>query len=126
MSKGYKDTRGKVDLSFLDDFPRALIEVAQVMHFGSERYQRGNWLNGIEEHKLWGAMYRHKMSYLLGDKFAADSNLFHLAHMAANLLMLLELKLKESDTDMSVEDRLKINFIKPDNVMPKGNVGFHN
>lgn len=119
MEGGYKDDLEKVDLSLLSDMSRALLEVAQVMHFGTWKYERGNWLKGLSTARLRAAQKRHESKENLGEVGDSESGLLHLAHRAATVLMELELKLREGALgEENIDELHKCRFIKPKNSMP--------
>ena len=91
---GYKQTEGKLDMSLLP--LRALIEVAQVFHYGSLKYSRSNWLKGLRLYELRQAQKRHEGKFDLGQQIDTESGLFHLAHKACLALMELELYLQNN------------------------------
>lgn len=67
---------------------RGVAAVADVMEFGAKKYSEGDWLKGIESARLLAACQRH----LYEEQIAPgsrdpESNLSHVAHAAANLLM---------------------------------------
>ena len=93
----------KIDLTYLDDFPRALQEVAKVMYFGATKYERGSWLR-LSSNEMRPSERRHSMAISLGETIDKESGLSHLAHKAARVLMELELKLLEEDMVQKVED----------------------
>lgn len=107
---GRKDDTGKLDMNLLDDMPRALKAVVQVMQWAVEDkkpvpYDRGSWL-GVQPDRYRAAIQRHhreaneqssQMATLDYARFQKDkeTNLLHLAHEATSALMALELTLRE-------------------------------
>lgn len=91
---GTKHDQDKLKPSLLfNDFPHAIEEVLKVLKFGAEKYSEGNWLkvdNGVERYR--NAAHRHMLAQ---EEIDDESGLMHLAHEAASVLMLLELKLGE-------------------------------
>ena len=85
---GIKDDYGKADLSLLP--PNSLVEVALVMMYGATKYSRHNWRKGLDHSRLTSACLRHINKYIDGIDYDPESSHKHLAHAAANLLMLLE------------------------------------
>lgn len=94
---GTKDDSGKPQVTL---FPWGGVEdVTRVMEFGAEKYGRENWMLGFAPHRLEDALGRHVVAWLAGEECAADSRLSHVAHIAANALMILALrKLKPAVT----------------------------
>lgn len=103
LNKGYKADSGKLKPALLlDDMSLAITEILKVLKHGEEKYSAGNWLlveNGIERYR--NAADRHRLQKGI-DK---ESGILHLAHEAVNVLMLLELKLREAGNN---NDEFKI------------------
>lgn len=106
---GRKDDSGKLDMTLLDDMPRALKAVVHVMQWAvTEKtpvpYQRGSWL-GVHPDRYRAAIVRHgrdaaqQASLPQGHcvRFQRDheTNMLHLAHQATSALMALENVLRE-------------------------------
>lgn len=71
--------------------PYGIRAVADVMTFGARKYGDRNWEKGIQASRLVGAAERHINSRMQGEHLDPDSNLDHLAHAAASLLMAMDL-----------------------------------
>ncbi len=72
------------------NIPRlALTEVAKVMTHGSLKYGKYNYSGEIESSRLTDALERHLNQYLT-NKDIDESGYHHIAHVAANALMLLD------------------------------------
>lgn len=113
---GRKDDSGKLDMSLLDDMPRAISAVVEVMQWAVTKkqpvpYERGSWL-GVEAVRYRAAMQRHqvaaaqqasqKVGFADPSRQAlverdAETNLLHLAHQACSALMALENTLREME-----------------------------
>ena len=76
----------------------ALIEVAKAMQIGAHDYGERNWEDGLVWGTLSGAAGRHWMAWQSGEDLN-DTELNHLAHMAASVLMLLQLQLTGKGDD---------------------------
>ena len=74
-----------------------LFAVADVMGYGAGKYGARNWQGGIAYSKLVASTLRHLFRRLGGQVLDDESGLPHLAHAAANLLMVL-------DTDPRLDD----------------------
>lgn len=81
----------------------ALEQVAQAMMVGAETWGEGDWeREDFEQDRLYDAALRH----LLADRFEEDldeSGLLHLAHAAANAIMLLAHRLRLTGVDARPE-----------------------
>lgn len=111
---GRKDDGGKLDMTLLDDMPRAIAAVVEVMQWAITKkepvpYVRGSWL-GVSADRYRAAIYRHlsaaaKQSSEPGT--IADpnrmrdheTNLLHLSHTACSALMALENTLREIEKE---------------------------
>ncbi len=86
------------------NIPRlALLEVAKVMSYGAKEYGKYNYSGSIESSRLTDALERHLNKYLLNEDID-ESSYHHVAHIAANALMLLDGIL----TKQVIDDRNKI------------------
>ena len=52
--------------------------LATVLTHGAEKYGDHNWRDGIQYHRIYGAMKRHLLAWQKGKKIDVDSNLPHL------------------------------------------------
>ena len=100
-SKALKNDSGKPEYSNL---PRkALLEVVRVMTYGKQNYGKYNYSGEIESSRLTDALERHLNKYLINEDID-ESSYHHIAHVAANALMLLDGIL----TKQVIDDRNKI------------------
>ena len=91
---GAKLDSGKPMASLLGDFGLALLSVADVCTHGAGKYSKRGWEkveNAQERYK--DAAYRHLLKLKYSD-IDEDSGLPHLAHLAWNILAILELRLR--------------------------------
>jgi len=96
-----KNDNGKPGYS---NVPRlALLEVTKVMTYGAKQYGKYNYSGQIESSRLTDALERHLNKYLTNEDID-ESSYHHIAHVAANALMLLDGILTKQVTD----DRNKI------------------
>lgn len=78
---------GKPRFSLID--PKFMLEFAQVMTMGAEKYGADNWKtieNAIPRYK--DALHRHMNAFEQGKMDDEESGLSHLAHVAANAMFL--------------------------------------
>ncbi|MEM8801114.1 MAG: dATP/dGTP diphosphohydrolase domain-containing protein [Pseudomonadota bacterium] len=81
--------KGKIGLSAVPC--NALFWTAAACEFGARKYGRHNWREeGLIASVYYDAMMRHAMRYYEGEKNDPDSELPHLAHVAATALILLD------------------------------------
>lgn len=77
-----------------EPFRRALTDVWRVSLFGERKHGANNWQSAVAEgmHFYEDALWRHLQARRMGEVCADDSGLPHLAHLAWNALMLLEME----------------------------------
>lgn len=94
---GIKYDNGKPEYGLLPPF--ALEEVAKVLTFGAQKYDRENWKKLDElERRYFDAAQRHLWAIKRGEDRDPESGLHHLAHAATCLLFLLESELNPNIT----------------------------
>lgn len=98
---------GKPQFSLID--PKFMLEFAQVMTMGAEKYGADNWKtieNAIPRYK--DALHRHMNAFEQGKMDDEESGLSHLAHVAANAMFLYWLAHNpQNGSAKSVEMRCK-------------------
>lgn len=116
LPQGRKDDAGKLDMTLLDDMPRALKAVVQVMQWAIEDkkpvpYERSSWLGvGVERYRAAAARHRRDAAEQAsapdkGQKALArfqrdkETELLHLAHETVSNLFALELTLRELENE---------------------------
>lgn len=107
---GRKDDSGKLDMTLLDDMPRAVAAIVEVMQWAITKkatpYERGSWL-GVHADRYRAAIKRHDRDAAeqasrdasMVPRFERDgeTDLLHLAHIACSAMMALENTLRELD-----------------------------
>lgn len=68
----------------------AILDIGRVFAYGSNKYGDFNWRRGMPWLKLYGSTLRHLYKWAAGEKLDDESALPHLAHAAANILMLMD------------------------------------
>ena len=111
-AEGVKFDSGKASLSLLD--PKAMVEIARVMSVGASKYGRHNWRKGIAQSRLIDALLRHVFAYMGGEDLDPETGLSHIAHAAANCMMLLGLEGVDG-----LDDRLTPTAPKPSQGLTK-------
>jgi len=88
---GPKDSQGKLEWAALPWGP--LMEVVKVFEYGATPDKYGDYwtyCQGIPARKLYSATLRHLVKWFwFGEETDPESNCHHLAHVAANALMML-------------------------------------
>lgn len=87
-SRADRYNAGKPQFSVLPWY--ALLEVAKVAEMGSRKYAPNNWKKGFPASELEDSALRHYAAWKSGEDLDSESKLFHLAHWAWNVLVLLE------------------------------------
>lgn len=72
--------------------PRALLEISDVLAYGAVKYSDNNWRKCADLGRYRGALLRHLLAYLAGERLDDESRKRHLAHAGCCLLYLLELE----------------------------------
>jgi hypothetical protein len=83
----------------------ALVEVAKVLGFGTEKYGRYNWKGGFSWSRLYDAALRHLTAWIEGEDKDPETGLSHLSHC---LCMILFLSAHEIE-GIGIDDRWKGN-----------------
>lgn len=92
-----------------DLIPSHLLEsTANVFEFGSQKYERWNWLKGMPLSELIGCLKRHLAAMERGIDFDDETGESHAGHMIANLLMWEHYRITMPEMD----DRPKALFDK--------------
>lgn len=97
MTKGVKFDEGKPRVGLI--MSRAILEVAKVGTFGAAKYGDHNYRKGLKWSRLVDAALRHFVAYLAGERLDKESGLSHLAHVAWNILTLLEFEIEGAGED---------------------------
>lgn len=87
---GLRHNQGKAPLSMILEANNALTGCAQVLAFGAEKYDRGNWRKGLKTTEIADSLLRHLSAYLSGEDTDSDSKLLHVDHILCNALFLSE------------------------------------
>lgn len=79
--------------------PGALYAVAEVAGFGTEKYERYNFLRGYDWSLSYDALQRHLMQFWMGQDIDDESGHPHLAHAAWHCLALLAFLIEDIGSD---------------------------
>ncbi len=95
-----KNDEGKIRVDLVH--PAFIVEIARVMEHGAAKYGEWNWCKGFKWTRLYASTLRHLFAWFSNEDIDPDSGLTHLAHAAANIMMLMGIRhMKELD------DRIK-------------------
>lgn len=92
-----KNDTGKVQMALIP--PEALLEVAKVFTHGAKKYPRDNFRIGTIWSRYADALARHLNAWLLREDNDTESDINHLAHIAANAMILYVLQRWSLGTD---------------------------
>lgn len=92
-----KNDTGKVKLSLVP--PEALLEVGKVFTYGAAKYPRDNFRIGTIWSRYADALARHFNAWLLREDADTETGINHLAHIAANAMILLVMQIGNLGTD---------------------------
>lgn len=95
---GRKFDGGKLQYGLIP--PYALEATVDVLTFGAEKYEPGNWIHVPDsKRRYFDAMQRHMWAWKMGEQIDPESGKHHLAHALCCLMFLYE-----HDTIYSVEN----------------------
>ncbi len=66
-----------------------LFEEARVLEYGAEKYGKNNFKDGMDWSRLIDASFRHLIAFASKEDVDQESKLSHLAHIKANMSILL-------------------------------------
>lgn len=95
--EGKKFDEGKPRVSLLSS--DAILEIAKVATMGATKYSDNNWRSGMKWSRIMDAAQRHLLKYNKGERIDEESKLSHLAHVAWNILALLEYEINNVGED---------------------------
>lgn len=102
-NKGIKNDTGKPSITLIPK--EALWGMAQAFTYGSVKYGRHNFREGIDYSRLADAAYRHLSAYMDGETIDKESGNNHLYHALASIAMLTYMDANKPEHD----DRYKGN-----------------
>lgn len=114
MSDGVKFDEGKPRVSLV--VSKAWLEVAKVGTMGANKYGDHNFRKGMKWSRLADAAFRHFILYISGERVDKESGYSHLAHIAWNILALLEYEIDGIGEDDLFKGYELTNKEGPDNI----------
>jgi hypothetical protein len=89
---GTKFDDGKTQMGLLlGDCHESIKAIADVLSFGARKYAPRGW-RAVQASRYLDAMYRHLNAWHGGELTDPESDLPHLAHVATNIIFLMELE----------------------------------
>ena len=88
LDTGRKDDSEKPRMDLFSSI--ALTGLAEVLSFGSHKYEAHNWRRGIAWGRLLAALLRHTLAFMGGEDVDPESGLPHVDHMACCVHFLQE------------------------------------
>ena len=71
--------------------PDFILGLGRVLSFGADKYEAHNWKKATSEEdqeRIKGAMLRHMMAYISGEKIDPETGESHLHHISCNSMFL--------------------------------------
>ena len=90
-----KYDKGKLQYNLIP--PEVLKELAKVMTYGANKYEKNNWKKCKDLDRYINALYRHLEAYRSGEKIDNESKISHLSHALANVAFILYLELTKGN-----------------------------
>jgi hypothetical protein len=95
MSTGRKFDSDKLEYGLIP--PLALKALVEVLTFGAQKYERGNWMHVPDaKRRYFDALQRHVWSWKEGEQIDPESGKHHLAHAMCCIAFLYEHDVKYS------------------------------
>lgn len=111
--EGLKYDSAKVPMDLLPY--DSLEEIAKVLAFGAQKYDKANWAKGIQISRLIAASIRHIYQFNRGEDKDSESNTLHLANACCNLMFAIWMYKNRPDLDDRWEKQLENKTAKADN-----------
>jgi hypothetical protein len=87
MSEGLKNDENKLRVDLVP--PEVIEALAEILTFGSKKYEANNWMKGIDYSRVYGAVQRHLLAWRKGEYIDCESGKPHLWHALCELSFLL-------------------------------------
>lgn len=75
----------------------AVAEIAEVYHYGKQKYEARNWERGYEWSASFAALMRHLTAFWQGEDNDPETGLSHMAHAGFHVLALLRFQRKHPE-----------------------------
>jgi hypothetical protein len=82
-----KNDDGKSRVDLVD--PEFITEIGYILRMGAEKYEEFNWIKGMAWSRPTAALFRHLGAWQRGEELDPESGFSHLAHVAANVMFLM-------------------------------------
>lgn len=99
VKTGTRYNKGKAPVSIVLEAKHAIKGCADILAFGAQKYDRGNWRKGLKHTEICDSLLRHLSAYLAGEDLDEESGLPHVNHVLCNALFLAETVVVHPDLD---------------------------
>jgi hypothetical protein len=89
---GKKNDSGKLRMDLIP--PEVEEALAEVLTHGAKKYDDRNWEKGIKYSRVYAALRRHLLAWMMGEEIDEEWGLPHLAHAYCCLTFLLTYELR--------------------------------
>lgn len=95
LSEGTKHDVGKLRLDLIP--PEVEGALGEILTYGAKKYEDRNWEKGIKYSRIYGALRRHLLAWLAGEKLDGESGKPHLWHALTCLAFLVTYEERRMD-----------------------------
>ncbi len=89
--------------------PESLVGLAEVLTYGSIKYEDRNWEKGFKYSRVYAALMRHMTAWFMGEDVDSESHLSHLDHAAFCVAVLKTFTERGTGTDDRIRTDNHIN-----------------
>ncbi len=105
MNLANRDNKGKVQLSYILEFPESMRQISERMTLGAAKHDRHNWKKGMGTMSCLDSLMRHLSDFANGaDMDHDDESLTNMSGVIVNAMFIIE----HMYAGVSVDDRTKI------------------
>jgi len=79
---------------------KSIEELPRVLEFGSIKYDRGNWMLGLDLNEIKDSMQRHLAELIDGNELDEESGLHHIGHIMCNCMFYMYHKNKQDEKQL--------------------------
>lgn len=101
-NKAMRKNEGKPIISLVP--PEQILALAQHFTVGANKYEKHNWLRGMDWSRCYDSMQRHALAWAKGEDFDEETGTHHMVSAAWNALALYSYYVR----NLGADDRLKL------------------